>query len=98
MRSVVLIEAPAAVAELFPRSLIGDRGPRGKGDGGPLAKAELKERGVESWSGMNLSRGDSVAIRGLHARLLSGTGLLSCEYAGEVGEPYERGDPNALEP
>ena len=84
MRSRVLIEAPAAVVELFPRSLLGS-GLRGKGDGGPLDKAELKERGVESWSGMNFSRGEGVPIRGLNARLGSGRGLPNCEYAGEGG-------------
>lgn len=91
------MEAAAAVVELFPRSRLGGRGPRGKGDGGPVDKAALKERGVESWSITKFSRDDSAAIRGLNARLLSGPGLLSCEYAGEEGL-YDRGEPNAFAP
>lgn len=92
------MEAAAALAVLFPLNLFGGRGPSGKGDGGPLDNAELKDRGVARCS--SLSRGDGDENRGLHALLFSGSGLPSCE-SGDEG-PFERGvtfsSPHALAP
>lgn len=94
----MLIDAAAALGEGLALNLVGGRG---KGDGGPLDSAELKDRGVARYSVVSLSRGDNDNMRGLNAVLLRGSGLPSCEN-GDDGA-YERGvtldsSPHALAP